>query len=128
MILNFGHTIGHAIEAATNYKQLLHGEAVAWGSIAALNVALARKNITQAQADRMTDLILRYGPLPTFKAKAEKLVALTASDKKTRSGTRSFVLPTAIGKTEIVRDVTDAELLTATESMLSLMRRRICTR
>ena len=39
MILNFGHTIGHAIEAATNYKQLLHGEAVAWGSIAALNVA-----------------------------------------------------------------------------------------
>ena len=39
MILNFGHTIGHAIEAATNYKQLLHGEAVGWGSIAALNVA-----------------------------------------------------------------------------------------
>ena len=47
MILNFGHTIGHAIEAATNYKQLLHGEAVAWGSIAALSVALARKNITR---------------------------------------------------------------------------------
>ena len=122
MILNFGHTIGHAIEATTNYKQLLHGEAVAWGSIAALNVALARKNITQAQADRMTTVIRRYGPLPTFTAKAEKLVALTANDKKTRSGTRSFVLPTAIGKTEIVRDVTDAELLTATESMLTLMR------
>ena len=123
MILNFGHTIGHAIEAATNYKQLLHGEAVAWGSIAALNVALARKNITQAQADRMTAVIRRYGPLPAFTAKAEKLVALTANDKKTRSGTRSFVLPTAIGKTEIVRDVTDAELLTATESMLTLMRK-----
>jgi 3-dehydroquinate synthase len=122
MILNFGHTIGHAIEAATNYKQLLHGEAVAWGSIAALNVALARKTISQKQADRISALILRYGPLPRFKATAAKLVALTARDKKNRSGIRSFVLPTAIGRTEIVRDVTEAELLAATESMLTLMR------
>ena len=122
MILNFGHTIGHAIEAATNYRQLLHGEAVAWGSIAALNVGLARKTLTQQQADRIQSLILRYGPLPAFKADAASLVALTSSDKKTRSGVRSFVLPTGIGATEIVRDVTDAELLTATESMLTLMR------
>jgi 3-dehydroquinate synthase len=124
MILNFGHTIGHAIEAATNYKQLLHGEAVAWGSIAALNVATARKTIAQKDADRITKLILRYGPLPPFKAAAEKLVALTSRDKKNRSGIRSFVLPTAIGKTEIVRNVTEPELLAATESMLTLMRAR----
>jgi len=123
MILNFGHTIGHAIEAATNYKQLLHGEAVAWGSIVALNVATARKTIPQKDADRITQLILRYGPLPPFKATAEKLVALTSRDKKNRSGIRSFVLPTAIGKTEIVRDVTDPELSSATESMLGIMRR-----
>jgi 3-dehydroquinate synthase len=122
MILNFGHTIGHAIEAATNYKRLLHGEAVAWGSIAALNVAVARKTITQKDADRITQLILRHGPLPKFKATAEKLVALTSRDKKNRSGIRSFVLPTAIGKTEIVRNVTEPELLAATESMLTLMR------
>jgi 3-dehydroquinate synthase len=123
MILNFGHTIGHAIEAATNYKHLLHGEAVAWGSIAALNVATARKTITQKDAGRITQLILRYGPLSPFKATAAKLVALTSRDKKNRSGTRSFVLPTAIGKTEIVRNVTEPELLAATESMLSIMRR-----
>jgi 3-dehydroquinate synthase len=122
MILNFGHTIGHAIEAATNYKKLLHGEAVAWGSIAALNVAVARKTITQRDADRITQLILRYGPLPKFKATAETLVALTSRDKKNRSGIRSFVLPTAIGKTEVVRDVTEPELLAATEYMLTLMR------
>jgi 3-dehydroquinate synthase len=125
MILNFGHTIGHAIEAATNYKQLLHGEAVAWGSIAALNVAVTRKTIPPKDADRITQLILRYGPLPRFKATAEKLVALTSRDKKNRSGIRSFVLPTAIGKTEIVHNVTDPELLAATESMLSLMRQHI---
>jgi 3-dehydroquinate synthase len=122
MILNFGHTIGHAIEAATNYKQLLHGEAVGWGSIAALNVALGRGMITTQQAERMTGLILRYGPLPAFKADARKLVALTSSDKKTRSGVRSFVLLTGIGTTQIVKDVGDAELLAATESMLALMR------
>ena len=127
MILNFGHTIGHAIEAATNYKQLLHGEAVAWGSIAALNVGLARKTVTQQQADRIQSLILRYGPLSAFKADAAKLVALTSSDKKTRSGVRSFILPDGIGATQIVRDVTDAELLTATESMLKLMREHTAT-
>ena len=122
MILNFGHTIGHAIEAATNYKQLLHGEAVGWGSIAALNVALGRRMITGQQAEHITGLILRYGPLPAFKADAAKLVALTSSDKKTRSGVRSYVLPSGIGTTQIVKDVTDAELLAATESMLLLMR------
>jgi 3-dehydroquinate synthase len=121
MILNFGHTIGHAIEAATDYKQLLHGEAVAWGSIAALNVAIARKTIKPKEAERITKLILRYSPLPTFKATAEKLVALTARDKKNRSGIRSFILPTAIGKVQIVRNVTEPELLAATSHMLTLM-------
>jgi 3-dehydroquinate synthase len=127
MILNFGHTIGHAIEAATNYKQLLHGEAVAWGSIAALNVAVARKTLSQKDADRVTKLILRYSPLSRFKATAANLVSLTSRDKKNRSGVRSFVLPTAIGTTEIVRDVTEAELLVATASMLALMRQQSAT-
>jgi len=127
MILNFGHTIGHAIEAATNYKQLLHGEAIAWGSIAALNVARNRRSIDAKQAGHIESLILRYGPLPQFKATTEKLVALTSRDKKNRSGTRSFILPTAIGKTEIVRDVTEQELLAATEAMLTLMRQKRVT-
>ena len=124
MILNFGHTIGHAIEAATQYKQLLHGEAVAWGMIAALNVARNRKAIDPAQADEIETLILSYGPVPPFKATAKKLVALTARDKKNRSGTLAFVLPTGIGTTEIVRDVTDKELEAATKSMLALMQQR----
>ncbi len=121
MILNFGHTLGHAIEAATGYKQLLHGEAVGWGSIAATYFSQARGTITQEQADRIIALIVRYGPLPGFTAKAEKLVALTASDKKTRSGRRAFVLAKGIGATEIIYDVTDAELLTAANEMLALM-------
>ncbi len=124
MILNFGHTLGHAIEAATGYKRLLHGEAVAWGSIAALEVAHARRTVTAAQAERMNRLIRAYGPLPRFRATAAKLVALTSGDKKRRSGTRSFVLPEGIGATCIARDVTDAELLAAAETMLAQMRSR----
>jgi 3-dehydroquinate synthase len=122
MILNFGHTIGHAIEAATHYRKLLHGEAVAWGSIAALHLSLSRGRISQRDHDRMTALILRYGPIPPFRADPAKLVALTSGDKKRRSGRRAFVLATGIGSTEIVYDVTDAELLAATQSMLADMK------
>jgi 3-dehydroquinate synthase len=122
MILNFGHTIGHAIEAATHYRKLLHGEAVAWGSIAALHVSLNRGRITNEEFARMANLILRYGPIPTFRADPIKLVALTSGDKKKRSGRRAFVLTTGIGHTEIAYDVTDAELLAATQAMLADMR------
>jgi 3-dehydroquinate synthase len=125
MILNFGHTIGHAIEAATRYRKLLHGEAVAWGSIAALHVSLNRGCISNEVFARMANLILRYGPIPSFKiaatprASAEKLVSLTSSDKKKRSGRRAFILTTGIGSSEIAYDVTDPELLTATTAMLA---------
>ena len=122
MILNFGHTLGHAIEAATGYKTLLHGEAVGWGSIAALHLGLARGAITTAQFGRMANLILACG-LPAFRANAEHLVALTATDKKARSGRRAFVLPRGVGRVEVVFDVSDAELLHAAQAMLSAMRR-----
>jgi 3-dehydroquinate synthase len=124
MILNFGHTIGHAIEAATHYRKLLHGEAVAWGSIAVLHVSLNRGQITHEEFARMANLILRYGPVPPFRADPAKLVALTSGDKKKRSGRRAFVLTTGIGRTEIAYDVTDAELLTATAAMLTDMQGR----
>jgi 3-dehydroquinate synthase len=124
MILNFGHTLGHAIEAATQYRKLLHGEAIAWGSIAALHVSLNRGRITHEDFARMANLILRYGPIPAFKADPVKLVALTSGDKKKRSGRRAFVLTTGIGSTEIAYDVTDAELLAATNAMLQTMKRK----
>ena len=122
MILNYGHTLGHAIEAATQYKQLLHGEAVGWGSIAATRLGQMRGMIGEKEADRILQLILRYGPLRSFKATAAKLVELTTNDKKNRSGTLSFVLPVKIGEAAIVRDVTRDEMLAAAEWMLERMR------
>ena len=119
MILNLGHTLGHAIEAATGYKQLLHGEAVAWGMIAAVGIALKRGTVTAEKAERMERVIRAYGPLRGFAASASELVALTAKDKKNRSGARSFVLPVGIGDAVVVKDVREAELMVAASGIVA---------
>ena len=120
MLLNLGHTLGHAIEAATNYNQLLHGEAVAWGTLAAIGIAERRSLVTAEEAARMGRVIRAYGPLKSFSANVADLVALTAKDKKNRSGSRSFVLPVGIGDATVVRDISSAELTDATEAMMGL--------
>lgn len=122
MLLNLGHTLGHAIEAATDYSKLLHGEAIAWGMLAATHIAHRRGLLSTTQVERIQNLIRVYGPLKPFTANPEHLVALTAKDKKHRSGTRSFILPDGIGDAMVVRDVNEQELLEATESLFVMMR------
>lgn len=117
MILNLGHTLGHAIEAATAYTQLLHGEAIAWGMLAALHIASRRRLVSQTDVDRMANAIRAYGALRPFEASPEQLVALTARDKKNRGGTRSFVLPLGIGEAVVVHDVGYGELLEAAQAI-----------
>ena len=119
MILNFGHTIGHAIEQVTRYKAMLHGEAVGWGMVAALYLAKQRGTISSRQAERLESLIHLYGPLPPLKARLGKLVAATGADKKNMGGVRRFVLPIGIGDAGVVEDVTAAELETAAGYMLA---------
>ncbi|HEY1987051.1 MAG TPA: 3-dehydroquinate synthase [Terracidiphilus sp.] len=119
MILNLGHTLGHAIEQVTRYKVLLHGEAVGWGMVAALYIGHRRGTISSKQAERLENLIYLYGPLPTLKLRAAKLVAATGADKKNVGGVRRFVLPVGIGGAGVVEDVTAAELEAAARFMLS---------
>jgi 3-dehydroquinate synthase len=122
MILNFGHTVGHAIEAVTHYRKLLHGEAIAWGMIAALQLGRMRGTILPMHADRVEQTIFAYGPLPSFKTDAEKLLDAAARDKKNRAGVRRFVLPKGIGNSEVVEDVPDTELTAAINWMLRRVR------
>jgi 3-dehydroquinate synthase len=122
MILNLGHTVGHALEQATAYKTLLHGEAVGWGMVAALFVARKRGTISRAQFERLESLIHRYGPLPALKVKAAKVVAATGGDKKNLGGVRRFVLPVGIGDAGVVEDVTAAELEGAVGYVLAGLR------
>jgi 3-dehydroquinate synthase len=124
MILNLGHTLGHAIEAATHYTQLLHGEAIAWGMLAAAAIAKRRGLMTVAEHDRVERVILTYGPLKRFEADPAQLVALTAKDKKNRSGTRSFILPRGIGDAVVVNDVTAEELTFTAERMMAMVARQ----
>jgi 3-dehydroquinate synthase len=119
MILNLGHTVGHAIEQATRYKALLHGEAVGWGMIAALYVAHRRRSITGAQAARLESLIHLYGPLPALKLRGPKLISATGGDKKNVDGVRRFVLPIGIGDAGVIEDLATSELQAAVSYMLS---------
>lgn len=102
-ILNFGHTVGHAIEAETEYIRLLHGEAVAWGMLAATRLAELLSMLATGEADRIRRTICHYGPLPPVRdLDPDRLLGRLASDKKTLAGKVHFVLPAKIGGVKIV--------------------------
>lgn len=97
-ILNFGHTLGHALETATRYRRFLHGEAIGWGMIAATLLALATNRIPEPDAAKIIRLIAGVGPLPPLSGvRAASLPAILAGDKKTRAGIVRWVLPQKIG-------------------------------
>jgi len=120
MILNFGHTLGHAIEAATDYRALLHGEAIAWGMLAALEISRQRKMLTSDEVRRMQKLILYFQPPPLPPIRPKRLLHVAAGDKKNRAGVRRFVLLQGLGNAVVVEDVTDAEVLAAMDSTRQL--------
>lgn len=100
-ILNFGHTIGHALEAVTNYRRFLHGEAIGWGMIAATLLAVAMEILPEPDALRVIRLVASIGPLPTLKGiRAADLRPVLSGDKKARGGRVLWVLPCRIGKTK----------------------------
>jgi 3-dehydroquinate synthase len=97
-ILNFGHTFGHALESATNYRVYQHGEAVAWGMMAAALLGFAAGITPERDAARIISLTRRIGPLPPWpKATIAKLISAMRSDKKTRAGKLRFVLTPGVG-------------------------------
>lgn len=100
-ILNFGHTLGHALEAATGYRRFLHGEAIGWGMIAATLFADAMGRLPDQDAIRILRMIASVGPLPALgKIEARQLRPIMAGDKKARGGRILWVLPRRVGKTE----------------------------
>jgi 3-dehydroquinate synthase len=98
-ILNFGHTFGHALESVTRYKHYQHGEAVAWGMMAA-SLLGHEIGITRAEnVSRIVALVRRLGRLPNWpRVSPDRLIEAMRSDKKTRGGKLRFVLSPKIGK------------------------------
>ena len=119
-ILNFGHTIGHALEAESNYRRFLHGEAVAWGMIGATHIAAATGRLDGKTANQITEAILTLGPLPAVTAKSRKILELLRTDKKTMQGAVHFVLPTRIGAVEIANDVSEDAIIEAVDELRKL--------
>ncbi|MBW6464526.1 MAG: 3-dehydroquinate synthase [Bacillota bacterium] len=102
-ILNFGHTIGHALEAATSYRHYLHGEAVLTGMAAATHLAGELKIITEVDLARILNIIDRVGvKMPPAGLTAAAVIDKLRQDKKRQGDDLIFVLPTAIGRVKMV--------------------------
>jgi 3-dehydroquinate synthase len=113
-ILNFGHTAGHALEAVTRYRRFRHGEAVAYGMLVAATLAVMRGALADRDRKALADLIASLGPLPPVAdVNVDQMLEGIRRDKKVVAGRLHFVLPTAVGATAIVDDVTEAELTNA---------------
>ncbi|SNX52699.1 3-dehydroquinate synthase [Thermoanaerobacterium sp. RBIITD] len=110
-ILNYGHTIGHAIEALTGYKKYIHGEAVAIGMVCAAKIALNRKYIDVSYYERIKSLLKASGlPINYGNLNKNDIVNLIKHDKKNRESKIKFILPKCPGKVDIF-DVTEDEIL-----------------
>ncbi|MDI6709706.1 MAG: 3-dehydroquinate synthase [Thermoanaerobacterales bacterium] len=106
-VLNFGHTVGHALESLTSYRAYRHGEAVAAGMVAEARLAMAEGMLSEADYRRLCALVARAGlpvELPDRWGPEEWLEHFTR-DKKTRDGRVAFVLPTAIGRVVVRQDL-----------------------
>lgn len=117
-ILNFGHTIGHGLEAASDYKLLRHGEAVGWGMVGAVRLGERRGSIDARLASRLERAIGRIGPLPAI-AKLEQarvLAAVNKDKKRGRAGLR-FILPVGFSRVEIVERFPESEIAWALASL-----------
>ena len=111
--LNFGHTIGHAIEKALNFS-MLHGECVALGMVAASFISVLRGNISKGELLNIEELIASYGLPVRFKAlNKEEIIDNCFHDKKKEGNVIRFVLLNAIGMCYTTTDVTKEEMNTA---------------
>ncbi len=109
-LLNFGHTIGHAVEKLMNFSYL-HGECVGIGMLAAANICMQRGNITKEECDGLREW-LTYFAFPKFpkELEAREVIETTKLDKKMEHGIIKFVLLNKVGEAAVKKDVTEEEM------------------
>jgi 3-dehydroquinate synthase len=112
-ILNFGHTIGHALEAITAYGRYLHGEAISIGQVAAARISAEQCGLGEREVERLVELFRRYG-LPVgvrlTRRQRRRLMAAMLLDKKVSAGEVKFVLARRIGEVVWDQEVPEATL------------------
>jgi 3-dehydroquinate synthase len=118
-LLNFGHTVGHAIERAGEYRMFLHGEAVSLGMVAACEISVRRAGLMEAERRRVLNALERF-ELPTrlpARFSKEEILSAIRYDKKFARGEVRFVVTPAIGEARLVDDVTMHDLEAAIQSL-----------
>ena len=117
-LLNFGHTIGHAIEKAKNFS-LTHGECISLGMVAAAFISWKRDKISMETYYEVRDMFVPfYLPISIDDIDAQEILKLTKSDKKAEAGTIKFILLNRIGQAVIDKTVTDEEILEALKEII----------
>jgi len=117
-ILNYGHTVGHALETATGYVRFSHGEAVALGMIAAAEIARGRGLLAGRETNRQNALLARVGVNGAVGDIApDAVLEAMRRDKKVSGGRIRFVLPSRIGAADVYSDVSEEEILRGVEVM-----------
>ena len=112
-LLNFGHTVGHAIEKAKNFT-LYHGECVALGAVAAAYISWKRELLSMEEYYEVRDMFVPfYLPVSVDDIDPSEILRLTKADKKMESGKIKFILLKKIGKAVVESSVTDEEILSA---------------
>lgn len=110
-LLNLGHTFGHAFEALTEYKKFTHGQAVAIGMVYAARLSAALEMLPVSDVERVTALIQNYGlPIHYGDLNPHEIVERMYLDKKSTGGKIKLVLPSAIGRSEVVSGVSDDQI------------------
>jgi 3-dehydroquinate synthase len=105
-ILNFGHTLGHALEAATSYRHYLHGEAILAGMMMAVRLAVRKEILAASDAARLLGLFARVGLVAAPEdLSVQQVLAALRYDKKREGEQTVFILPEAIGRVQSFRDV-----------------------
>jgi 3-dehydroquinate synthase len=118
-ILNYGHTLGHALEAETSYERVLHGEAVSYGMNAASYLAERLGILPAAEAGEMRRVTNLYGPIPPLgDLRAEALAGHILKDKKTMQGKTHFVLAESVGKVRVVSGIAADDVVAAAAAAL----------
>lgn len=116
-ILNFGHTLGHAIEKYMDFK-LLHGECVALGCVCAAFISWKKEKLSMDEYYEVRDMFVPFNlPITITDIEPEKIVALTKSDKKSDAGGIKFILLKKVGKAVIDTTVTEEEMLAAVKEI-----------
>ena len=117
-LLNFGHTLGHAVEKLKNFE-MLHGQCVAVGCVAAMKLSAMRGNISDEDVAYVEECFESFGlPIRTEGITAEEILQISKSDKKMEAGKIKFVLLHEIGNAYVDKTVSDVELVSASEYLL----------